>query len=260
MTLLTKTTEFLRLHLGWSSAESRGMLLLAPLAIGLAATPWIIDWQMGPRQLSEQEEVLLKKEIASIERDMALEEQRWQDSLQRAKAQRQEQWKQQREAQRTERPYQQGQQNAASGKTSYRPEPKIHLDINLATPEQLEAIRGIGPATAERIVKYRNLLGGSYHSLEQLQEVWGMRPEMLQALLACAYLAPQHVQRIDINHLDASALGRHPYIGYALAKRIVAYRTQHGPFGHLNDLLGIREVDTAAIRRVAPYLSFEARP
>jgi competence ComEA-like helix-hairpin-helix protein len=40
-------------------------------------------------------------------------------------------------------------------------------------------------------------------------------------------------ERIDLDHADVSEITRLPRIGPALAQRIVAWRTEHGPFGSL---------------------------
>jgi competence protein ComEA len=47
------------------------------------------------------------------------------------------------------------------------------LDLNLATVTQLEALPGIGPALAQRIVDYRNQHGG-FHSVDELRKVGGI--------------------------------------------------------------------------------------
>jgi len=47
------------------------------------------------------------------------------------------------------------------------------ISINKANAEELQAVRGIGPALAERIVNYRDANGG-FKSLDQLKEVRGI--------------------------------------------------------------------------------------
>lgn len=47
------------------------------------------------------------------------------------------------------------------------------ISINKATTEELQDIRGIGPALAERIVSHREANGG-FKSLEDLKEVRGI--------------------------------------------------------------------------------------
>ena len=47
------------------------------------------------------------------------------------------------------------------------------VELNSATPEQLEALPGIGPRTAELIVEYRNESGG-FKKIEELMNVRGI--------------------------------------------------------------------------------------
>jgi competence protein ComEA len=59
------------------------------------------------------------------------------------------------------------------------PGAKVHLST--ATPEQLDAIDGIGPTLAERIVEYRDAHGG-FRSLDELAEVEGIGEKRLATL------------------------------------------------------------------------------
>jgi competence protein ComEA len=47
------------------------------------------------------------------------------------------------------------------------------LDLNAATPDQLDDLPGVGPVLAQRIVAYRTQHGG-FRSVEQLQDVSGI--------------------------------------------------------------------------------------
>ncbi|TDD65578.1 ComEA family DNA-binding protein [Actinomadura darangshiensis] len=51
--------------------------------------------------------------------------------------------------------------------------PGTPLDLNTATPDQLDDLPGVGPVLAQRIVAYRTQHGG-FRSIDQLQDVSGI--------------------------------------------------------------------------------------
>ena len=57
------------------------------------------------------------------------------------------------------------------------PEIPANVDLDVASAEQIETIRGIGPSLAKRIVADRDSLG-PFGSLEQLQRVKGVGPKL----------------------------------------------------------------------------------
>ena len=57
--------------------------------------------------------------------------------------------------------------------TTTAPPPSFSVDINTVTAEELQRIPGIGETFAQRIVAYRDKIGG-FTSLEQLKEVQGI--------------------------------------------------------------------------------------
>jgi competence ComEA-like helix-hairpin-helix protein len=61
------------------------------------------------------------------------------------------------------------------------PPPPAIIDIDIATAEQLETVRGIGPSLAERIVQDRDSLG-PFGSLEELQRVRGVGPRLAERI------------------------------------------------------------------------------
>lgn len=59
--------------------------------------------------------------------------------------------------------------------------PAVPLNLNTATPEQLDELDGIGPATAEQIVAYREAHDG-FGSIEELDQVPGIGETRLASL------------------------------------------------------------------------------
>ena len=55
------------------------------------------------------------------------------------------------------------------------------IDLNTATPEQLDQLDGVGPATAQKIVAYRQQHGG-FRSVDELDQVPGIGPKRMAAL------------------------------------------------------------------------------
>jgi competence protein ComEA len=61
----------------------------------------------------------------------------------------------------------------AAGSASGSPSSTAPVDLNSASVEQLDALPGIGPSTAQKIVDYRQA-HGAFHSLEELDAVPGI--------------------------------------------------------------------------------------
>jgi competence protein ComEA len=61
----------------------------------------------------------------------------------------------------------------AGGSGGATPSPTAPLDLNTASLEQLDALPGIGPTTAQKILDYRQA-HGSFHSVDELDAVPGI--------------------------------------------------------------------------------------
>lgn len=55
------------------------------------------------------------------------------------------------------------------------------FDINTADEKELQALLGIGPQKAQRIVQYRKIYG-PFRSLEELDDVPGIGPKIIEKI------------------------------------------------------------------------------
>lgn len=132
------------------------------------------------------------------------------------------------------------------------------VEVNAADSAELVALPGIGPSFARGILRYRDMLGG-FVSLDQLGEVYVLKdkPDALDRVRELLVVDSLSVRRIAINTCTVEELAEHPYARWKLAKPLIAYRQQHGPFREVADIRGCHLIDEDAFRKLAPYLSVE---
>ena len=130
------------------------------------------------------------------------------------------------------------------------------VEVNSADSAQLEALPGIGPVLASRIIKYRRLLGGFYDA-SQLKKIYGMSEELWLRSSPHLTADPSGISKVEINFLSLTELGHHPYIGFRLAKKIVRKRDTDGRIRTKEDLATIISPDS--LQQLLPYLSLTGR-
>lgn len=101
--------------------------------------------------------------------------------------------------------------------------PKVNL--NRANQESLEALPGIGPVLSERIIRYRELLGG-FIRVEQLLEVYGLKDSHYSMAIDYLYVTEDEVATMDLDSVAFRDLLRHPYASYDLTKALFACHTE----------------------------------
>jgi len=120
----------------------------------------------------------------------------------------------------------------------------------------LQIVPGIGQATAGRIIKYRENLGG-FHSQSQLLEVYGVKEETVIAVWDFFDFEANIFRKINLNVATLEELAAHPYISYGEAKVLIAFRNQHGNFNSAEDLMKVKIFKVEWIEKIRPYLNFE---
>ncbi|MCF6364649.1 MAG: helix-hairpin-helix domain-containing protein [Bacteroidales bacterium] len=130
---------------------------------------------------------------------------------------------------------------------------KPKVNINNLSIEEMKKYGKFWQFNATRIVKYRNLLGG-YYKKEQLLEVYGMKREYYLKVADDITIDKSKLEKININFAEVSELGRHPYITYKEAEKILKYRNRKGSYKNLEDLINKEIVTKSLYDKISPYL------
>jgi DNA uptake protein ComE-like DNA-binding protein len=129
------------------------------------------------------------------------------------------------------------------------------FDINKCDSASLEALPGIGPVLASRIVKFRNLLGG-FAYVDQLREVYGLPEETYNMISGRLFADSSAVRKINVNSADYRELSRLPYFERYEVTAILKYREINGSISGVSDLIDNKLIAPEKVRKVRPYLEF----
>ncbi|WNJ18564.1 helix-hairpin-helix domain-containing protein [Pontibacter sp. G13] len=161
------------------------------------------------------------------------------------------------------------------------------IDVNTATAEEFKTLPGIGTTLSNRIVNYRNSIGG-FQSIEDLKRVYHLSPEtyagisqylavktpampvqlgnelVFEDLLATNEtpdfgaddlgMARGSESLIDLNQADSATLADVPGIDGKLAKRIIKYRTLLGHFESADQLSEVYGFPKHQLDMALPHL------
>ncbi len=130
----------------------------------------------------------------------------------------------------------------------------IIKNLNSATADELIIIRGIGEKLSQRIVKYRNKLGG-YLINDQLYEVWGLDKEVADKVLERFPIINKPIfEKINVNTATFKEVLSIVYIDYELTKKIFNYRDEVAELQSLEELKEIDGFPLEKFDRIALYL------
>jgi len=128
------------------------------------------------------------------------------------------------------------------------------VDLNIADTNDLAALPGIGMKTANRIVNFRNKLGGFYEVRQVLETKW-TDSNALKTLLPRFILNPKQIKKIDLKTATAEQLAAHPYLSKKDANLIYAFCKQHQGF-NLKNLQENPGISPLARARMEHYFIF----
>ena len=130
-------------------------------------------------------------------------------------------------------------------------------DLNVASAEDLKTINGVGEVLSQRIIKYRNSIGGFISSI-QLKDVYGLSPEVIERIeLKFQVITKPQVELKNINSISEDELSEIPYFNSKIAKGIISYRKLHERISSFEELSKIEAFPYDKIDRIKLYLAVE---
>ncbi len=134
--------------------------------------------------------------------------------------------------------------------------PGSKQDLNAANATELQTVRGIGPVLSQRILKFRDALGGFLHE-SQLHDVYGLSPQVArEAMKLFKVVDPPDISPLAINEASPEELSGLIYLNRQMAEEIVRYRNAYGNFSNPSELAQLLGIPEDRIDRIALYLQF----
>lgn len=136
------------------------------------------------------------------------------------------------------------------------PEAVVKQDLNAATASELQVVNGIGEKLSERIVNYRESLGG-FRAGFQAGDVYGLSPEVVAKLLERFEVVEKHHEKYDLNEIEVIPLSQLPYFNYELARAVVNFRKSRQKVISFEDLEEVKGFPLEKLDRIKLYLTID---
>ncbi len=127
------------------------------------------------------------------------------------------------------------------------------VDLNKATKDELMAAKGIGNVFSDRIIEYRERIGG-FVSVNQLTEVYGIDEDWMLSHQLQFEADEESITKVNINKVSFKELLSHPYFSYSQTQLIINFRDQHGKFTSIEQIQENNLIKPKHYRKIAPYL------
>jgi DNA uptake protein ComE-like DNA-binding protein len=128
----------------------------------------------------------------------------------------------------------------------------LMVELNAADTNALKQLKGIGSVFAKRVIKYRDLLGGFFVK-EQLLEVYGFDQEKYRLVENHVRVDTSFLKKININTATHEEMKKHPYVRWKVANVLAAYRSKHGNYSSVKDILKTDVISDSLYKKITPY-------
>jgi DNA uptake protein ComE-like DNA-binding protein len=130
-------------------------------------------------------------------------------------------------------------------------------DLSTVEVDDLVVVSGIGETLANRIVRYRNQLGG-FVNIIQLKDVYGLKSEVISRLEEVIVLkTPLEIEKQDINAINVLELTELPYFDYEMSRSIVNFIKLREGISNFEELSKIEGFPTYKLDRIQLYLEIK---
>lgn len=160
----------------------------------------------------------------------------------------------------------------------------LKIDINHADAEAFNSLPGVGDATAQNIIAYREGRG-CFRDIEEIRKVKGlggpakfnvMKDHIRVDMAGCVFkdgdveddakptkkssrskksMAESSGGMVNINTASLKELDSLPGIGKTTAQRIIDHREANGPFGSIEDLMQVQGIKSGTFEKVKDLIT-----
>ncbi|MCK4288174.1 MAG: helix-hairpin-helix domain-containing protein, partial [Bacteroidales bacterium] len=109
---------------------------------------------------------------------------------------------------------------------------------------------------SQRIIKYRDLLGGFFSS-KQLMEVYGIDSSKFNKISSFIRIDTSIIKKININEASFKKILKHPYINFEMTKQIVNSRKlkKYDTFQEFREKNML--INDSIFKKIFPYLQLK---
>lgn len=133
-------------------------------------------------------------------------------------------------------------------------------DLNTATAQQLQKVNGVGKVLSQRIIKFRNTFKGGFIADIQLQDVYGLSPEVIELITNdFTVKTPRQIAKKNLNTATIEQLVTIQHIDYNLASAIIEERSLRDGFKSMDELEKVKNFPVNKLEIIKLYLSLEKK-